>query len=145
MRENKTVAALGEGAVTFIGVVITVMVIGIGIVVYQVVEKIGEKLEAATTQVAVIEYKEYESGWKSGDTVINVIDATERNPDRINITVTTLARDTSIYGYGSDGKYTGYNVTDPRLSEYINPIGQFSSAVLTTNGTVTGITFTQEN
>lgn len=147
MRVNKSVDSASSALVTGIAVVLTVVVVGMGLMGYTMMTNYSDKLERVKNQVASAEYKPYEKGQKSGDTVIGRIDDAETNPDKLSITVTTLRNSTTVYGYSNyeDDTYSGYSEDDPGDADYIGPVGSFESSVTKSNGVVTGLVFEQKN
>ena len=147
MRENKTVSNASSLAITALSVAIALGVMVIGFTGYNLVTYLSDRTSGMSNSAIAAEYKPYDGGRQNGETVMNVIEDAEMNPMKISVTVTTLRKDTTVYGYSNyeDDSYSGYNEDNPASSDYINPVGNFESTLSKSNGVVTGITFDQKN
>lgn len=132
----------GTAVMALLGFLLFVAGLAIG-----TVSNISASLGAKVQVTENMKYKSLDNTYVYGERVIAEIEeARTPAPNKISIRVTTSAGDTTVYGYDDDDdtSYTGYNVTDPAASDFINPSGTFRSTLTRNNGVVTGITFTQE-
>lgn len=125
-------------------VLLTIGVIVVGVVLYssgqEVVKQSEQDLAGLSQTLSMKKFENFNNTIVSGSQVINAIRMyTDTGPITVSVK-TGISAGIVVYS-----KNDGYSVTDTDSSAYINPVGQFSSA-LTINESklVTNITFIQK-
>ncbi|MFA6308591.1 MAG: hypothetical protein WC677_02435 [Clostridia bacterium] len=125
-------------------VLLTIGVIVVGVVLYssgqEVVKQSEQDLAGLSQTLSMKKFENFNNTIVSGSQVINAIRMyTETEPITVSVK-TGVSSATVVYS-----KTVKYSETDMKSPSYINPIGQFSSA-LTVNESklVTNITFIQK-
>lgn len=123
-----------------VGVLLTLIVVSAGIIIFNkaqpTLKKANEKQSIINSQIDTLDYTTYDEADVSGSEVISAINT--KAADNISVVVKTLDNTTKTY---TSASYKATAVTD---SGYVEPTGIFKSKLnKTSNGTITGITFTQ--
>lgn len=123
-----------------VGIIITLMVIGIGIGLFAKVlpslDSAHKKVDTVTEQMDSMYYKNYDSTVVSGSEVLSAIN-TKASED-VTVTVATIGVTTP---YNS----STYNQTNVNAKDFIEPTAKFKATIdRNDNKAVKGITFTQQ-
>lgn len=125
-----------------VGIILTIAVITSGVFLFNKskpsIDKAGSQLDNITVQIDNSQYVGYDAKEVSGSEVASVIN-TKATKD-LTVTVKTKSS-TAGLAYNS----SSYSLTNNTNKDFIEPTARFTGAVIkTANGTVTGITFTQQ-
>ncbi|WP_315069304.1 hypothetical protein [uncultured Clostridium sp.] len=125
-----------------VSVFLCLLLIGVGITYYTkaqpLMDNSSNKMDTVSTQLTNAEFKHYDGKELPGSDVISTINTKASS----NLTVKVK---TNSNPSGKSYNTGNYNISDISDDNYIEETAMFDSDIVKTdNGTVTGITFTQE-
>ncbi|WP_202707671.1 hypothetical protein [Sporosalibacterium faouarense] len=134
-----------------VGLLVTLAITGVVLIIVGIILNMlfdgQSKLGSYAKTIDSYDYIGYDDKYVSGDSVISAIkNAKNPSPNKLTVTVTTLAGSSTSYGYDdeADTTYAGYSESDPGDTDFINPNGTFKASLVKNNDVVTGIRFQQE-